>query len=75
MLCRDPRDEGLGPVAAGNAEQIGSAVDRLPGQFGHVDGARASSRTTSAPSSSAWRWRSKFATLPPPECGFMISTG
>ena len=33
----DARDQGLGAVAAGHPEQVGSAVDGLPGQRGHVD--------------------------------------
>ena len=33
----DPRDQSLGPVAAGHPEQVGSAVHRLPGQRGHID--------------------------------------
>ena len=40
-LGRDARDEGLGPVTACHAEQVGPAVDRLARQRGHVDGPRA----------------------------------
>jgi hypothetical protein len=33
----DARDQSLGPVAACHAEQVGSAVDGVPGERGHVD--------------------------------------
>ena len=33
----DTRHQGLGSVAAGDPEQVGPAVDRLPGERGHVD--------------------------------------
>ena len=38
---RDPGDQRLGAVAAGDAEQIGAARDRVPGECGDVDDARA----------------------------------
>ena len=50
-LGRDARDQGLRAVPAGDAEQIGPTVHRLPRQRGHVD-ARPGLRAvaTSAPS-------------------------
>ena len=41
VLGRDASDERLGAVPAGNAQQVGAAGHRVPGEGGDVDDARA----------------------------------
>ena len=68
-------DQRLGAVAAGHAEQVGAVGDGLAGQRVDIDRARAVEQDHVAPSASALRTRSKRSTLPPPERGFISSTG
>ena len=72
--ARDRGDQRLGAVAAGHPDHVGAAGDRVLGELQQVVAGRQhhgldarASRHSSA--------RRNFSTFPPPDFGFMISTG
>ena len=69
VLGGDPGHQCLGAVATGHAEQVGAARQGLPHHRRDVDVPGPSSRTTSAPSASAFSFSPNRVTLPPPERG------
>ena len=74
MLARDRGHQRLGAVAAGHADHVGAARDGVLGQREQVVARRQHDGLDPAldrHSSSRWN----FSTLPPPDRGFMISTG
>ena len=68
-------EQRLRAVAAGDAEQIGACLDGDAATLATSTGSGPPMRNTSAPRSSALRFRWNFSTFPPPDFGFIIRYG
>jgi hypothetical protein len=66
---------GLGSVAACHPKQVGSAIDGVPGERGHVDDPGTLQQGHLGAKRAALSASPNFATFPPPDLGFMITKG